>query len=423
MVNQNIKDIEVLIVEDSPTQLLLLQRSLEEQQMRVRVSSDGLDALQRLKESLPEVIISDIKMPRMDGYELCKAVKSDERMKHIPVILLTGLSDPMDVIQGIGCGGDSFLTKPCELNILLSTIQDARENAKLHREYVEKRQIDFFFNGKRYQLQINPDQITSLLLSTYSNAIQKNLELERAYEELQKKNEELKQLNQQKNQFLGMAAHDLRNPLGVIGGYIDVLIESLKAKIDERSMKMLTRIKASSTLMLNLINDLLDISVIESGTVSLHLTWVDLPSLIQENLTLLKNMADKKNIKLDFSSNVPSAKVNCDPIKVTQIINNLISNAIKFSHPGDHIEVTLKPSDKQIVLAVQDHGTGLSPEAKKRLFEPFSKGSSIGTAGEKGTGLGLAITHKIVAEHKGKIWVDSEIGKGSTFYVSLPFSN
>lgn len=420
MINHDFENMNVLIVEDSPTQALLLQRSLEEQKMRVRVSSDGLEALQRLKEALPDLIISDIKMPRMDGYELCKKVKSDERTQNIPVILLTGLSDPMDVIQGIGCGGDSFLTKPCELNILLSTIHDARENAKLQRENILRKDIDFFFNDKRYQLQINPDQITSLLLSTYSNAIQKNLELERAYEELQKKNEELKQLNLQKNQFLGMAAHDLRNPLGVIGGYVDVLIETLKTKIDDKAMKMLTRIKSSSTLMLNLINDLLDISVIESGTVSLHLSRVDLPALVQENLTLLRSIADKKEIKLLFNTNVQSAKVNCDPNKVTQIVNNLISNAIKFSHPGDVIEVSIAADEKEIVMAVKDQGTGLSSEAKARLFQPFSKGSSVGTAGEKGTGLGLAITHKIVAEHKGKIWVESEVGKGSTFYVSLP---
>lgn len=426
--NQELEKMNILIVEDSLTQALLLKNSLENHQFHVRIAKDGVEALQMMQETLPNIIISDIEMPRMNGYEFCKNVKSTPNFKNIPVIVLTNLSDPMDVIRGIECGCDSFLTKPCEIHNLLSTIWDARENAKLHSKDSHQK-LGFFFKGKHHQIQVNQDQIIGLLLSTYSNAIQKNLELEQAYhklnlvlEELQKTNEELKKLNQQKNQFLGMAAHDLRNPLTVISGYSDMLIGIPGEKTDEKLVKILQRIKSSSTMMLQLINDLLDISVIESGTVSLHLAPVDLPLLIQENLALLRNLANQKKIELKFSHPDSFPKVNCDANKVTQILNNLVSNAIKFSEVGSSIEIALTLSDKAAILSVKDFGMGLSDQAKERLFQPFSKSNSTGTAGEKGTGLGLAIVHKIVTEHKGKIWVESEAGKGATFYVALPLN-
>lgn len=419
--------LNILLVEDSLTQALLLQKFLEDHHMSVRIAKDGVEGLEKMKEQLPDIVISDIEMPRMDGYEFCKNVKADSNFRNVPIIILTNLSDPMDVIRGIECGCDSFLTKPCEINILLSTIHDAKENTKLHASDIAKKKVEFFFNGKRYNLQINPEQITGLLLSTYSNAIQKNLELERAYhklnlihEELQKINEQLQNLNEQKNQFLGMAAHDLRNPLSIISGYSDILISTLGNKVDEKAMKIINRIKSSSSMMLQLINDLLDISIIESGTVSLHLAPVDLPSLIQENLVFLTELAEKKNIHLKFSCPEAMPKINCDANKFTQILNNLVTNAIKFSTAGNSVEISLTSSGQEVVLIVKDFGTGLSPEARERLFQPFSKASSTGTAGEKGTGLGLAIVYKIVQAHQGKIWVESEIGKGSTFYIAFP---
>ncbi len=430
--NQNsskeFENLSILVVEDSPTQALLLQTQLEENRMKVQVARDGIEGLQKLHENLPKIIISDVEMPRLNGYDFCKKVKMNPAYQHIPIILLTSLSNPLDVVRGIECGCDSFLTKPCHIQTLLSTIQDAEKNTKLQKTTTTKKKLEFFFNGSYHQLQIDQEQITSLLLSTYSNAIQKNLELERAYkqlnqayEEIQKKNEELKQLNELKNQFLGMAAHDLRNPLVILSGYSDVLLQTLKGTVPEKFMQMFDRMKTSSARMLQLINDLLDISVIESGTVSLHLSSVNLPSLIQENLEMLKGLAETKNIQLMFNCKEPIPSVQGDANKIVQVLNNLISNSIKFSKAGDKIEVSLIPSQKEVTMVVKDQGTGLSAEAKKRLFQPFSKTGAIGTAGEKGTGLGLAIVHKIVTKHGGKIWVESEENKGATFSVSLPY--
>lgn len=426
----DLKGKSVLIVEDSPTQALLLQEILVDHHFSVTIAKDGLDGVQKLKDSLPDLIISDIEMPQMNGYDFCKHLKSNEKYKNIPVILLTNLTDPLDVIKGMDCGADSFLTKPCKSDLLFSTIQNTIENIQLKNQNVQEK-ISFFFNGHTHSLNINKVQITELLLSTYASAIQKNLELEKTYhqlhtmhEELKSNHTQLKELNEQKNQLLGMAAHDLKNPLAVISGFSQIILNKAKEAVDENKIhQMIERIHESSTFMSGIIDDFLDYSTIESGTLTLHLSEIDLPELIQKDLLLLESLAHKKGVKLLFNYKSPTRKIYCDPNKILQVVNNLISNGIKFSHPQGTLEISIIPSDKDVTICVKDSGIGMSQEALNNLFQPFSKLKTKGTAGEKGTGLGLAIAHKIVLAHGGKIWVESKLGNGSCFYVSIPYKN
>lgn len=423
------ENMDVLYVEDSPTQSLLLKETLEKNKFKVRLAKDGVEGLQQMQQALPQLIISDIEMPRMNGYDFCKHVKTDDKSKNIPVMLLTNLTDVLDVIKGIECGADSFLTKPCEINLLLSSIQNALKNKEVQNS-LSKGKLEFFFDGKTHALEIDQVQITKLLLSTYSNAIQKNLELEQAYrilnkthEELEKTNETLKALNQQKNQFLGMAAHDLRNPLSVISGFSNYLLNVPKLDLDDKKIReMVEHIHTSSDFMLSLINDLLDYSVIESGTISLSLSEVNLKELIQKNMIFFESLAIKKNIKIVFNCPKEIPKVIADPNRVVQVLNNIVTNGIKFSHPEGTLKISLEPSESEVMITIEDSGIGMSQEMIKNLFQPFSKMKSQGTAGEKGTGLGLAIVYKIIKEHNGKICVKSEEGKGTTFYISLPIA-
>lgn len=426
-----LKDTKVLIVEDSPTQALQLEESLIQQQFNVQVAHDGVAALQEMQNRIPQVIISDIEMPRMDGYSFCRHVKADTKFKDIPVILLTNLSDTSDVIKGIECGADCFMTKPYDIKLLMSTITDIFENKKMRLEIgtnvKETQPIELSIGGKHHHIEVNQTQLTDLLLSTYSNAIHKNLELEQAYrrlnvirQELEKKNIELKRLNEQKNQLLGMAAHDLRNPLSVIEGYSTLLQEILKENIGQDSKKMLERIQHSSAFMLQLINDLLDISAIESGKVHLNLHKTDLNALINEYITLEASLAAKKQIELVFKSAENIPLIYCDEQKISQVLSNLLSNALKFSYPKSTVEITLSSTSKEVLLAVTDHGIGIPEEDRESIFQPFAKGSSKSTGGESSTGLGLAITKKIIAAHQGNIWIESQLGKGSTFFVALP---
>jgi signal transduction histidine kinase len=326
------------------------------------------------------------------------------------------------------CGADSFLTKPCETNLLFSTIQNALKNISLINNR-QKEKLTFFFGGQTHLLEVNQVQITELLLSTYSNAIQKNMELDEAYHklnriygELERNNKELKELNEQKNQLLGMAAHDLKNPLAVISVFSNFLLNTAKDSIDDaKTHQIIERINDSSTFMIGVIDDFLDFSTIESGILTLHVSEIDLPVLIEKDLLFFESLVQKKNIKLEFNYKKSIPKIRCDPNKISQVLNNLIINGIKFSHPQGTLEVSLNPSDTEIIISVKDSGVGMSPEALASLFQPFSKMKTKGTAGEKGTGLGLAIVHKIVTAHKGKIWVESKLGAGTTFFVSIPY--
>lgn len=426
----DLKNKNVLIIEDSPTQALLLKETLEENQLFVRLSKDGLDGLQKLNDAIPDLIISDIEMPRMNGYNFCKKIKSDNKYKDIPVILLTNLTDPLDVIKGMDCGADGFLTKPCEINLLFSTIHNTFKNISLKNKY-QPETLTFFFGDQTHSLKINPVQITELLLSTYSSAIQKNIELEITYHklnhlygELEKNNKKLNELNEQKNQLLGMAAHDLKNPLTVISGFSSFLSNTTKDSIDEtKNHQMIERIHEASAFMLKVIDDFLDFSTIESGTLTLHLAELDLTELIQKDLLFFESLAQKKDITLLFNYKNPTQKIYCDPNKMSQVLNNLITNGIKFSHPQGTLEISLIPSDTEVTISVKDSGIGMPPETLANLFQPFFKMKTKGTLGEKGTGLGLAIIQKIVLAHKGKIWVESKLGAGSAFYVSIPYKN
>lgn len=413
---------EVLVVEDSRTQAMLLKESLENHNLQVRVAYDGVDGLEQMHQRTPHVVISDIAMPRMNGFDFCSLVRSEPAFADVPVILLTGLHDPMDVVKGIACGADSFLTKPYEINFLLSTIRDAVTNRQVRDPVPTGQPLAFYFNGKHHSLHIDQVQITNLLLSTYLNAIQKNTELENSlnklnqvYEDIKKKNDELNAANDQKNQVLGMAAHDLRNPLGVIMGYCNLLRTRLEHNPDPKALVMLDKINASSAFMLGLINDMLDISIIETGTVSLHLAEVNLADLIQENLVFLSGLADKKSVHVVFKPKNVVPKMWCDPNKIAQVLNNLVTNAIKFSRPGSTVEVAIESTGTEITFTVSDSGTGITPEALKTLFHPPAK------TGEKtATGLGLSIAQKIVSKHNGKMWAESKVGEGAKFFVSLP---
>lgn len=423
--------ISVLVVEDSKTQALQLAAALEDQQLKVTLVGNGLEGLRQMEKELPDIVIADIEMPVMNGYTFCRSVKSDVKLKSTPVILLTNLSDASDVIKGIECGADSFMTKPHDIALLLRNIFDLLANKKMRAENREQQSLELSFGGKYHVLQANQAQLVELLLSTYASAIKKNLELELSYrqlnlmhQELENKNMVLKQLIEQKNQFLGMAAHDLRNPLRIIEGYCQILIDTLQSKLDPAALKMLAHIQRTSMTMLQLVNELLDISAIESGKIKLRLEPIDIIALISAIVSLEEMQAQKKNISITFvnkaETNAP--KVLCDEGKISQVLNNLISNALKFSYPNSIVTLDVHFSQKEAIISISDQGIGIVPEEKERIFQPFMRGSGKTTAGESSTGLGLAIVHRIVEAHQGRIWLESEPQKGSTFFVSLPLA-
>jgi signal transduction histidine kinase len=246
-----------------------------------------------------------------------------------------------------------------------------------------------------------------------------NNELVNFQRELAKKNHELDELNKLKNEFLGIAAHDLRNPLGVILGYSNSLLDESEGALSDIQKMMLDSIVTSSEFMLGLLNNLLDISAIESGKVKLVLIKADLVPVVRRNVELNSVIAHKKNIRIHYKCQEKVPEVLFDKPKIEQVLNNLISNAVKFSNPDTDIKVRIFSDHSDVTVSISDNGPGIPVAEQGLLFKPFEKISVKSTAGENSTGLGLSIARNIIIAHCGKIWVDSEVGRGTTFYFTL----
>lgn len=252
----------------------------------------------------------------------------------------------------------------------------------------------------------------------YEELSRVNNELVNIQRELAKKNNELERLNKLKNQFLGMAAHDLRNPLGVIMSFSEFILEE-KEQLTEESVTFLEKIDSLARFMLNMVNNLLDISSIESGQINLNKSTFDLVELLKETVTLNKALAEKKNICINFVSSEEKLLINADQNKIDQVITNLITNAIKFSNPNTTTQISILSDSDKARIIIKDQGQGIPTGELDRLFKPFSKTSVKSTAGEKSTGLGLMIVKKIVEGHNGTITVESEVNLGTTFTIEL----
>ena len=254
------------------------------------------------------------------------------------------------------------------------------------------------------------------------NMLSLNNELNNMARDLQKKNIQLEQLNQLKNQFLCIAAHDLRNPISTIIMFCDFLLDSDDQSNSAELRKIIETINKSSEFMLKLLEDLLDVVKIESGKLQLNLETTDLEDLLRKNIGINSILAQKKAITLNLNipQNLPT--IIADQIKIEQVLNNLISNALKFSHKQNTVIVSAISIDEYVLISVQDQGQGIPKNELDRIFTPFSQISVKGTEGEKSTGLGLSIVKKIITGHLGRIWVESEVGKGTTFFFTLPIN-
>ncbi len=259
-------------------------------------------------------------------------------------------------------------------------------------------------------------------MELYEELSRLNNDLANAQRELAKKNGELARLNEQKNQFLGMAAHDMRNPLSLILTYADFLVDEAADALDQEQRHFIDIIKSSSRFMLGLVDDLLDVSKIEAGRLELDLQPIDLEELVGRNVTLNRTLAEAKRIEIALKEESELPAVTLDAGKIEQVLNNLIGNAIKFSEAGSTIDVTLGREASRAVIVIADHGRGMTAAELESLFTPFYQGRSAGTGGERGTGLGLVIVKRIIEGHGGSIRVDSAPGVGTTVTVSLPIA-
>jgi PAS domain S-box-containing protein len=310
--------------------------------------------------------------------------------------------------------------------VLQGSDSDTKSRAKL-REALEKKEsvrttiINYSKSGRKYWLDINIIPLKNGKGEvTHFAAIERDLtDIKQAEEEIKKQNKLLQELNDTKNKFLGIASHDLRSPVYVIRTFSEVLKDGGVGKLNSKQKELVDKIFNSCNYMRALLENLLDISKIESGKIKLDRKIQDLNLLAKTQFELNQLLAQKKNIKLHLHlENIP--KILFDENAMVQVIGNFIGNAIKFSPPDTNVHISTRQEKSHVMFSVQDEGPGLSDEDKKLLFEEFQTLSSKPTGGEKSTGLGLAIAKKIISLHQGEVGVESSLGQGSTFFFKLP---
>ena len=448
--------IKVLIAEDSVTQAMQLQHILEKNGYDVTVVSNGGEALRSIKKSKPLIVISDIIMPEMDGYELCRQIKANESNGDISVILLTALSQPQAVIWALQCGADKFLTKPYNENHLISTIQHLNENLK--RQDPPQKGIDIAYSGETYFIDSTRSQIINLLLSTYETAVTKNLELIEAQAELKRLNQGLEEIVDQRTAILRVEvnerkaaeaalqasidevktmsqqllqaeklatmgelassiAHELNNPLATVSLRVESLIAQSTG--DDPRLRELEIIGKEIERMSNLVSNLLQFSRRSQPQIS----TVNVSDEIEKTLELVHYHLRKQNIAVAREFKPEGPLIHADRQQMRQLFLNLFTNAGDAMPEGGTltIRVTNRPEEKEICIEIADTGVGIPPEILPKVLEAFYTTKPEG----KGTGLGLAICRRIAQAHNGTLNITSEggPGKGTRVCITLPFSN
>lgn len=405
--------VEILIVEDSPTQAQRLRHILEGQGYQVTHAANGRLALEAAQRSRPALIISDVMMPEMDGYELCRCIKTDPQLADIPVILVTTLSDPSDVIRGLECRADNFILKPYDERYLIGRVQFVVVNREMQRTKQGAMGVEIFFNNQRHFITADRLQILNLLLSTYDAAIQRNKELTRAQETLKLVNARLATANSELEAFTHSVSHDLHAPLRHIAGYAE-LLESSADLPPEKHRRYLASIVGAARRMSQLIDDLMMLS--RTARTEMRLSTVELETLVEESIQGLQNDIEGRNI-IWKRSRLPC--VAGDAGLLRQVFVNLISNAVKYSRLSDpaEIEIGCGETPEELIVHIRDNGVGFDMAYAHKLFGVFQRLHSDSEF--EGTGVGLANVRRIVERHGGRVWAEGSVGEGAVFYFTI----
>jgi two-component system sensor histidine kinase/response regulator len=397
----------VLVVEDSATQAKELRLILESEGYEVETAPDGSAGFELLARGAFDLVLTDIVMPSMSGYELCRELKNDVRTRELPVIIVTTLSDPMDIIQGLECGADNFVTKPYEPDHLLARIATILESRRLRREGMLRVGVEILFMGKKFLITSDKQQVLDLLVSTFEDVVRKNRELVGSKTALEAANKELET-------FSYSVSHDLRAPLRTITSFSQILVEEHGDKLDERGREHLARVQEGARRMAELIDDLLQLARVTRT--ALQKTSVDLTKLARVVAAELRETAPDRAVEFviqDGLSAIGDAKL------LRVVFDNLLGNAWKFTaRVAARIEVGSSHGASEPVYYIRDNGAGFDMKFASNLFGPFQRLHS--DADFAGTGIGLATVQRIIHRHGGRIWAEGMVGRGATIHFTLP---
>lgn len=364
----------ILVVDDVISNVLLLKVLLAAQKFNVITASNGMEAIDITKKQQPDLILLDVMMPGMSGFEVAQKLKNDPEVQHIPIIFLTALNSTADIVTGFKVGANDFISKP--------------------------------FNKEELVIRVN-HQIS--LIAAKRIILQKT--------------EELKKTIQGRDKMYSVIAHDLRSPLGSIKMVLNMFVMTMSPQmIGEEQYEMLDSANKSTEELFTLLDNLLKWTKTQTGRLTVVFQDFELVKSISGVLEIFSLVSSSKNIELIFDSN-EDINVRGDIDIVKTITRNLLSNAIKFSFSGSKIIIEVKKIGNMAVVSVKDFGKGMSQEEQQKLFDSETHFSKYGTNNEEGSGLGLLLCKDFATKNKGDLWLQSEEGKGSTFFFSIPLKD
>jgi signal transduction histidine kinase len=420
----------ILVVEDSATQARLLRLILEDEGFTVEVCGDGQAGLTRLTEESFDLVVSDVLMQGLTGFELCRTIKADPALCEIPVVLVTTLREPQEIVQALEVGADSFIRKPYEPDALVVRLRSLLAQRPPRTKGVAPaprrrkdddpnfRGVEAVFDGKTIHVHANREQILRLLLGTFEDVVRANTLLREREEELSVAKRDLEEAARMKDIFFATLSHELRTPLTAIVGWVHILKEGqTDPAVIQRAVETIER---NLNVQNTLIADLLDVSRIVSGKLDLEMAALDLPALVRASVDSARPTASANGVALEVVVSPISAPISGDPARLQQVVTNLLTNSLKFTPRGGRVEVRLTQDKTSAVLTVADSGSGIRSEALPFVFERFRQ-ASVADTKAGGLGLGLAIVKHIVEMHHGTVTAASAgAGKGATFTVTLP---
>ncbi|NEO22551.1 hybrid sensor histidine kinase/response regulator [Moorena sp. SIO4A5] len=412
---------EIMVVDDTPTNLQLLSSILIEQGYQVRSMIDGLLALESALCDPPDLILLDIIMPKIDGYEVCKQLKSNQKTQGVPVIFISALDETWDKVKAFAVGGADYITKPFQVEEVLARVENQLTLHKLQTQLIEQNQL----LQQEIRDRISAQAALEALNQELETRIQaRTVELRDYLEQLRNLESQLRQslerekeVSDLKSRIIFTISHEYRTPLMTILSSVELLEKYRHKFTDSQQLKHFWRIQAAVKHMTTLVNDLLFINQAEFDKLELKPVALNLVTFCQELFCPIKSSLGAKH-RLIFSSERDWEPILGDPKILRQILTNIISNAIKYSPDGGTILVQLNGDEEKVILQIIDQGIGIPKEDQPKLFESFSRASNVGII--PGTGLGLSIVKSCVDSHGGKIHLESEVGVGTTFTITLP---